>query len=433
MHAKHPLGLVLTLVAWLALPAPIGMAAEFPAASPPGNAGINIGVTALALDDGDFAQLRETAIKYVRFDLLWNEIENVKGHYDWGRFDRVFARLARFAIRPVVILDYNNRLYDPNNGGIRSEAARDGYAKFAAAAVARYNRKIPGVIWEIWNEPNADGFWRPRKNPDEYMALLKRAARAMRWADPTVTIINGGILELYWHATRAYLERCFELGLLTEVDGLGIHLYGGRNNVHPERIVRELAFLRSRMAAHGARADFPILNTEFGARLEEYANLDSQERELRHAETYVRMYLLCLLENIRLHIWYEWRWKQGFSGHAILNSDGTPRKAHGAIRTLLAQLDGYRLAQRMPGLGKDDFVLVFERGARRKLVAWTAGAPHSAAVRLTASADSLGTSGMMGEAGFIRPDNDALSIRLTGSPIYIDIGTAMVEGRRTQH
>jgi hypothetical protein len=424
-----PILVLVTSLFWIGS---VGNAAEFPAASVPDNAGVNTGVTTLGLDDEDFVKMRKSGINYIRFDLIWEEIEKVKGRYVWGRFERVMAKIKQHDIRPILILDYNNKLYDPEAGGIRSDEARDGYANFAAAAVARYNQQMRGIIWEIWNEPNSDGSWKPKRNADEYMALLKRAVPAMRKADPTATVINGGILELSWSVTQAYLERCFQLGLLDQVDGLGVHLYGGRINTYPERIIQELADLRRRMAAYGARADYPILNTEFGAKLEEYAilkGLRPEMQELGHAETYVRMYLLGLLENLKMNVWYEWRTKGEFSGHAILNSDGSPRQAYTAIANLTAQLSGYTLAMRIDEFGTDDFVLVFEKGAQRKLVAWTAGGAHAVSVRVRSAANSLGTSGMMGEGGSINVENDALSVRLTGSPVYIDIGAATVGGR----
>jgi hypothetical protein len=410
----------------------IGNAAEFPAMSVPDNAGVNAGVTARWLDDEDFDKIRRLGVNYIRFDLFWDNIEAVKGQYDWDEFDGVIAKIKQNGIKPILILDYNNRLYDAESGGIRNDDARDGFARFAAAAVARY-RQTPGVIWEIWNEPNSDGFWKPKRNADEYMALLKRAVAAMRKVDPTATIINGGVLELSWSVTRAYLDRCFELGLLNLIDGLGVHLYGGRDNTHPERIIRELRDLRQRMAGYGARADFPILNTEFGSTLDEYAGasgLTRKDPELGQAETYVRMYLLGLLERLGMTVWYEWRVRQEFSGHAILNSNGTLRPAYMAIANLTAQLRGYTFETRITQFGEDDFVLVFELDKQRKIVAWTAGATHSVSVEAKTSANYLPTTTMMGETGSVNVENNGFSIRLSGSPMYFDIGASMLGEQR---
>jgi len=423
--------LTLAMLAFLFfLAAPASTAAEFPSATVPDNAGVNTGVTTKSLDDDDLLKMRQAGIRYIRFDLFWHEVERAKGVYVWGAFDSVILKLKRHGIKPILILDYGNKLYQPDGGGIRTEEGRQGFTNFAAAAVTRYNRQIPGIIWEIWNEPNSNTFWEPKRNPDEFVALVKAAAPAMRKAEPTVTIVSGGILELFWSVTQAYLERCFELGLLKEVDGLGVHLYGGTRNYHPERIIEELAGLRMRMAAHGARADYPILNTEFGATLKEYANargLGPERQELTRAEIYVRMYLLTLLENVRLNVWYEWRWRDNFSGSALLNSDGSPRGTFDAIATVNDQLNGYAFDKRLDEFGKDDFVLVFKKGDQRKLAVWTTGEPHSVSVEVATSASSLGTIDMKGESGSVEVKDGRFFASLTSSPTYIDLGTATLD------
>jgi hypothetical protein len=335
--------------------------------------------------------------------------------------------LKRHDVRPIIILDYGNKHYQPQGGGIRTDEARQAFANFTAAAVARYNWQIPGIIWEIWNEPNSNSFWQPKRNPDEFVALVKPAAPAMRKADPAATIVSGGILELFWSVTQDYLKRCFELGLLKEVDGLGVHLYGGDRNYYPEWIIGELADLRKLMAAHGAPADYPILNTEYGATLKEYAKargLDPEKQEHTRAEIYVRMYLLTLLEKLKMNVWYEWRWKGNQSGSALVNSNGSPRATYDAIATVNDQLNGYAFDKRIEQFGKDDFVLVFKKDDQRKLAVWTTAEPHPITVEVAASAKSFATTGMLGESGSVEVKDGRLSASLAASPTYIDLGVA---------
>jgi hypothetical protein len=413
--------------AFMVLTISCSSSAEFPAATIPDNFGVNTGVTTMRLDEEDLLKMRKAGIRYVRFDLFWHEIERAKGVYIWGPFDRVIMSLKRHDLKPILILDYGNKLYQPEGGGIRTEEARQGFANFAAAAVARYNSRIPGIIWEVWNEPNSNNFWEPKRNADEFVALIKAAVPAMRKADPTATIVSGGILELFWSVTQAYLERCFELGLLKEVDGLGVHLYGGDRNYYPERIIGELADLRKRMAAHGAAPDYPILNTEFGASLKEFAKakgLTWEKQQHMRAEIHVRMHLLTVIEKLRMNVWYEWRWRENLSGNAILNSDGSPRAIYTAIETLNDRFAGYTFERRIEQPGKDDYVLVFAKDGRRKIAAWTTGDPRTVAMEVASSAVSFDTTGMLGESGSVEVRNGRFSANLTTSPIYIDIGTA---------
>ncbi len=398
-------------------------AATFPPPTVPDNLGVNTGVTTLKLGDADFRRIAESGMKYVRFDLMWGDIEKDKGVYDWAAFDGVVEKLKQNGLKPVFILCYGNKLYAPE-GDVRTPEARRGYANFAAAAVTRYNGKIPGTLWELWNEPNSDNFWKPKRNPTEFVAMVKEASAAIRRADRTATIVSGGILELFWDVTQKYLEACLKAGLLREVDGLGVHFYGGGKNVEPERIIGEVAYLRKVMAAAGARSDFPILNTEFGARLEEYEK--APDRQLAHARTYLRMYLLCLLLDVKLNIFYEWHWDEDKDKHGILNADGSPRKVHTAIRTVATALGGYQFEKRLTGFDDADYVLVFRKGNQRVLAAWTAGADHPVEVRAGGTAAALPTTDMLGVTGKIPVNSGKLNVPLTGSPIYIDAGTAPV-------
>jgi polysaccharide biosynthesis protein PslG len=47
--------------------------------------------------------------------------------------------------------------------------------------------------WEIWNEPNMAGFWKPRPDPSAYAALLAAAYPAIKSADRDATVVSGGL------------------------------------------------------------------------------------------------------------------------------------------------------------------------------------------------------------------------------------------------
>jgi hypothetical protein len=402
-------------------------ASEFPTLTVPDGTGVNTGINAPNLTDDDYVKLRASGIAYARFDVFWNNVERIKGTYAWGRYDRVFAKMKEYGLKPLVILAYNNRHYDEANGGIRSDQAREGFANFAAAAVARYSRLIPGTIWEVWNEPNSNDFWKPERNADEYVALLKAAVAAMREADPNITIVNGGIYGPFWDVTQAYLERCFALGMLSVVDGLAVHLYGGGQNRHPERIVEEIATLRKRMAAHGARPGYPILNTEYGAGLNEYKSAqDAPARQRAQADTYVRMYLLGLLADVRMTVWYEWQWKDGDSPNAILEPDGIPRTTYTAIAAATHLLGGYAFDRRIEGFGKENYVLALKKDGLTKLAVWTSAGPRRIEIPVKSAGPWLPIADMVGEIGKIDVRDGKMTVGLTGSPLYIDLGAAAI-------
>lgn len=72
------------------------------------------------------------------------------------------------------------------------------WARFVSAAVTRYQGQIH--YWEIWNEPDYSAFWTGSQR--DYARLLKVAWLAAHAADPSATILVGGMM--YWQWTNQY-------------------------------------------------------------------------------------------------------------------------------------------------------------------------------------------------------------------------------------
>ena len=102
------------------------------------------------------------------------------------------------------------------------------FARFARAAAARYAHR--GVrTWEIWNEENTPGFWRPTPSAAAYVALLDAAAGAIRSVDASAFIISGGLTATLTLKgaidTRTFLGQMCALGANQVVDAIGYHPY----------------------------------------------------------------------------------------------------------------------------------------------------------------------------------------------------------------
>jgi beta-glucosidase/6-phospho-beta-glucosidase/beta-galactosidase len=213
----------------------IAGSATFPNMTIPNNVGVNTGVTSRGLNDQDFQMMRAAGIRFLRVDISWDTVENKKGEYDWSAYDSLLAKIVAYQIRPVFILAYGNSLYrDGDDVTMNSPPERAAFAEFAAAAVARYD--MPGGIWEIWNEENTHVFWQAsspgnsQKNARErarnYMAMIDVSVPKMKAVrkDRDPVVISGGVLDIKWDVTLAWLDEAFSLGLLNKVDGLGVHL-----------------------------------------------------------------------------------------------------------------------------------------------------------------------------------------------------------------
>ena len=119
---------------------------------------------------GEAAQLA-AAFKIARMDFSWASVEKALGVYSFAEYEGLVATLAAVGVRPYLILDYWNPLYD-NGTTCVSDACFAAYGAFGAAAMAHFAAS-PNIIWESTNEPNGMG-----KAPPAVLARLCAAVRA---------------------------------------------------------------------------------------------------------------------------------------------------------------------------------------------------------------------------------------------------------------
>ena len=167
-----------------AAPAPAPAPRQEQPAGLAGDMGLAIGSDGIDWDRAN--RIRSMGGRWVRIDLNWQRLEEVRGEPHWELYDGTIAGLRDQGLEPLVVLvgapDWarrKNRQPDP-----------DLFAGFAAAAVERYRGSVGN--WEIWNEPNHTLFWEGKPNPAEYTELLNKASARMAEADPGANRIGGG-------------------------------------------------------------------------------------------------------------------------------------------------------------------------------------------------------------------------------------------------
>jgi len=129
---------------------------------------------------------------------------------DWsftGR-RRPRERDARLKIMPVVVearpggeAPRRVRLAAPRRRRVRGLRSRAGRRYGNAGTFWTANPDVPKVPleqWQIWNEPNIADFWSEQPSAKAYVALLKRAAPAIRNADPRARIVLSGLVNKSW-------------------------------------------------------------------------------------------------------------------------------------------------------------------------------------------------------------------------------------------
>ncbi len=269
----------------------------------------------------------------VRFWLSWAGSQPRSDFHDWTEADETVRAIAAAGLTPVPFL-FGTPAWAANGDGHECERSdclsyapitlesRSAFAAFARAAVSRYGpdglfwERHPELpyqpirVWQLWNEPNLQAFWRPYVDARGYAELVRLAATEIRASDPGAEVVLGGFsgnrsTETRWSA-HAYLEQLYAVvGIAESFDGLSIHPYASRTRGVLDRIRNALAIT----AVHDPEVDLWI--TEIGwasAGPQKWSlvkTIDGQARLLRRSFT--RLISRADDWNLRGLYWYAWR------------------------------------------------------------------------------------------------------------------------------
>ncbi len=354
--------------------------------------GVNIHFT--DAQPGELEMIAAAGFRWVRMDLSWAATERERGRYDFSAFERLSAALEAQKLRALFILDYGNPLYD-SGAPPRSEEARAAFARWAVAALRHFRGK--GYLWELWNEPNHAQFWKPRPNAQEYIALARTTGETLRAAglvpkkpgEPGECFLGPATSTIDF----AFLEACFQAGLLEYWDAVSVHPY---RQTAPETAEDEYRKLRLLLRRHApAGKTIPILSGEWGySTAWPSLGQDEPAREQKQALYLARQLLTNLANDIPLTIWYDWRDdgdnpKESEHRFGIVRRPWqkdaqppfAPKPAYLAARFLTEHLAGFRFNKRL--LVEDNQrreqertrLLLFSRDETERLVAYHDGGP----------------------------------------------------------
>jgi polysaccharide biosynthesis protein PslG len=315
----------------------------------------------------------------VRMDLGWGGTERKKGEYDFSAFDRLAAALEKHKMRAVFILDYGNPLYaepgdkQPFTSRVGTEEFRAAFAKWAVAAVSHFKGR--GYLWEMWNEPNHTGFWKPKPDVEQYTALARATGEALRGAGLLGPKGEAFIGPATSTIDLPFIEACCKAGLLEYWDAVSVHPYrqGG-----PESVEEEYRRLRMLIRQYAPKDKvIPVISGEWG-----YSAAWNDFDEDKQGKYLPRQLLTNMANDVALSIWYDWHddgkdpkepeHHFGLVRHeyrADRDPVYEPKFAYRAIKALTTQLGGYRFNKRLvinvsPTLS--DYVLLFSKDAPRR-------------------------------------------------------------------
>ena len=383
-------------------------AVELPPPVVPQCFGVNIHFT--RAPDAELDKLAEIGFKFVRMDMSWGSIERKKGEYNFEPYDGLVESMSKRGIRTLFILDYANRLYD-NGVGPSSEEGIAAFGKACAAAAKHFDGKH--ILWEIWNEPNLDQFFKPHADAEAYSKIVIAAVDAIRAADPKATVIGPASSTFPWEFYDVMIKR----GAMQKFDAISVHPY--RQN-DPETAARDYQRLKLTLARAGI--DKPLLSGEWG-----YSTGWKNMPEDRQARYLVRQWLSNLANDVHLSIWYDWKDdgddpKEAEHHFGSVHRDLKDKPASNAARVLCKTLDGYEYIARLAQGDGKDFILLLRKDNKPAAAIWTTGQPHALSVKLPGKSAKLIS--VLGESKGIQAGADGFAIEVTDSPQYLIVDNA---------
>lgn len=238
----------------------------------------------------------------------WGFIEKDKGIFDWHSVDTwVAAALAHGVQLDYVFLNTpqwaSTRPSERcNRGPIGCAAPPDDadWKQFVTALVTRYKGKI--ASYEMWNEPNAIGFF--TGTPADMAHLVSLAYPIIKSIDPNAIVVSPAPSSTGWPTPYdKWLDEYFKAGGGRYTDVVAWHAYAGRTTQPaspPEDVAAQINKVRTVMDRHGL-SGVPLWDTEGG-----WGNDSQLPDERAQADFLMRWYLIQFTHGVARVYWYQW-------------------------------------------------------------------------------------------------------------------------------
>lgn len=350
----------------------------------------------------------------IRDDATWSAIERSPGSYNFSNFDSSLQVLQQNSVDPLLILDYNNSLYD--KGQTPYDAAGfTAFANYAKALVTHYGQQVKAV--EVYNEYNSVFSTGPcARKPACYARLLAYTYRAVKSVRPDVTVVGGAAL----YADLNWFNGLFASDGLASMDVVSDHPYTTLNIVSPELqgLEGEMVSLQNLIKRYNQGRTKPIWITEIG-----WPTSFLHVSEHSQADYLVRSEVLSQAAGVQKFFWYDLL-NDGNDPSKVVQNFGllrrpdvagryTPKPAYAAYAVLIRQLTGHSFVRResvMPGI----FDMLFTGNLR---VLWST--PLRQSVTLSTSSPVTAIS-MTGRTQTLVPDSGRIILNISADPVYIE-------------
>lgn len=181
--------------------------------------------------------MKDAHVQSVRMGIRWTSVEPERGKWVWDKPDSVVRQLRAAKIDILCTL----MSVPAWSSGIDSSKMKgfwDTYApkdirdweEYVRQVTTRYKGEIKH--WEIWNEENGEGFYKPMPDATAYVRLLKSSYTTIKKVDPKATVLLGGlvmngIIANPWSPIKIenFLQQIYDAGGKPYFDVVNVHPY----------------------------------------------------------------------------------------------------------------------------------------------------------------------------------------------------------------
>lgn len=180
----------------------------------------------------------ELGFRYIRFHAVFHDVlgtvkvQDGKIAYDWTKLDQLYDALLAKGIKPFVELGFTPDAlktseqtifyWKGNTSHPKLEPWRDLIDAFVRHIRQRYgDAEVRTWFFEVWNEPNLDGFWE-KADQKAYFELYDVTARAIKAIDPALRVGGPSTAGAAW--VPEFLAHVKQSG--APVDFVTTHTYG---------------------------------------------------------------------------------------------------------------------------------------------------------------------------------------------------------------
>ena len=333
----------------------------------------------------------ELGFRHVRFHAIFHDalgtvrVVDGKTVYDWAKIDQLYDALLAMGVKPFVELGFTPEAMATSKQtifywkGNTSHPEPKAWAALVDAFVrhlrARYGAaEVRGWYFEVWNEPNLDGFWE-RGDQKAYFELYENTARTIKAIDPAIRVGGPSTAGAAW--VPELLDFAHRRGIA--VDFVTTHTYGvdggfldekgqddNRLSTNPDAVTGDVRRVREQIAA----SKFPTLPLFFTEWSSSY-----NPRDPVHDSYISAAYVLSKLKATRPYAqgMSYWTYSDLFEevsppptpfhgGFGLINREGIPKATYFAYK-YLNQLAGREIAS-------DESVVAATDKGRTGVVFW---------------------------------------------------------------